>query len=458
MNRAVSDEAARGAMAAHGAMAAPPAIGPAVPASGDGTGARSRWIDQLLPGTGRGVVAVADQAAVSGARFLTTVLIGRLCGAGELGVYTLGFTMVIIAACVQEALLATPYAIFASSSRGESARGYAGSVLVQHWLTVTLTVAVLAVTGLLIAAGTGPVELAPIIWVLVLICPFTLLQEFARRYSFAHLRMRGALVIDASVAALQVIGLLVVAFTVGLTIRRACLVIGAGCALPALGWLWAHRGEFAPRLARLGGDLRRNLVFGRWVMASQLADALRGYAMLWLVALARDTSATGAFAAASTIVLASNPVTMGISNLMTPQAARAFDRGGAPAVARVVTKLAVPLVAVIALFCLLLGVAGDRIMQLLYGAEFAGHRQLLVALGLALVVRTMAVGIDAGLRASRRPHVNTVAGIINLAVTCAVASLLVGRLGAEGAAWSLLVGNCAGLVVRSQVFARMVMR
>jgi O-antigen/teichoic acid export membrane protein len=450
--------AATGDGAPRGAVATPPVLESAVPPVATGADAAARRSGLPVAIGRRGIVAVADQAAVSGARFLTTVLVGRLCGAGDLGVYSLGFSLIIIAACVQEALIATPYAILGSSSRGEAARGYAGSVLVQHGLTVTLTITVLAVTGALIAAGRGPMQLAPVIWPLVLICPFTLLQEFARRFSFAHLHMRTALIIDASVATLQITGLVVVALTIGLTIERACLVIGAGCAVPALAWLWMRRADFAPRFARLGGDLERNLVFGRWVLASQLADALRSYVMLWLLALVRDTAATGAFAAASSIVLASNPITMGVSNLMTPQAARAFDRGGVPAVARVAMKLTVPLVAVIALFCLLLGVAGDRIMQLVYGDAFVGHRLLLVALGLALVVRTVSVGIDAALRASRRPHVNTYAGVANLVVTCAVAWALVDRLGAEGAAWSLLIGNGAGLVVRAHVLGRMVVR
>ena len=50
-----------------------------------------------------------DQAVVSGASFLATILVGRWCGPGELGVYSLGFTLLVSWGCVQESLIALPY-------------------------------------------------------------------------------------------------------------------------------------------------------------------------------------------------------------------------------------------------------------------------------------------------------------------------------------------------------------
>ena len=49
-------------------------------------------------------------------------------------------------------------------------------------------------------------------------------------------------------------------------------------------------------------------------------------------------------------------------------------------------------------------------------------------------------------------------GALNLVVTFALAFLFVDRWGANGAAYSLLVGNVAGLALRLQVFGRMVAR
>src|SRR5438105_2895107 len=64
------------------------------------------WASLRATASGKGVLAVADQAVVSGTSFLTTVLIGRWCGPGELGIYSLGVTLLVSWVCVQESLIA----------------------------------------------------------------------------------------------------------------------------------------------------------------------------------------------------------------------------------------------------------------------------------------------------------------------------------------------------------------
>ena len=85
-------------------------------------------LDRL--GGGRVFLAPADQSVYSGTNFLTTVLLGRLCGADELGTYSLAFTLLVLAAAAQESLVSTPYMIYAQRRRRAALRCYAGSTLV----------------------------------------------------------------------------------------------------------------------------------------------------------------------------------------------------------------------------------------------------------------------------------------------------------------------------------------
>src|SRR5581483_6028917 len=77
--------------------------------SGHGAG-RQRWSwSRFLEGdSGKHALALMDQAVVSGTSFLTTVLIGRWCGASELGVYALGFSLLVSWGCVHQSLIALP--------------------------------------------------------------------------------------------------------------------------------------------------------------------------------------------------------------------------------------------------------------------------------------------------------------------------------------------------------------
>ena len=52
-----------------------------------------------------------DQVLVSGTSFVTTVLIGRVLGKGQLGLYVLVYSVVIVLLEVQNSFIASPYTI-----------------------------------------------------------------------------------------------------------------------------------------------------------------------------------------------------------------------------------------------------------------------------------------------------------------------------------------------------------
>src|SRR4051794_14737588 len=160
------------------------------------------WASHLRSASGKDVLAVLDQAVVSGTSFLTTILLWRYCGPGELGVYSLGFTLLVTWGCVQESLIATPYTIFRLRPLKGTPAEYAGAVLIHQMMLSAVALLSLAAVGV-VASWTGRFPgLAAVTWVLALATPFALLREFGRRFAFAHLGMAEALVIDGVVSVL----------------------------------------------------------------------------------------------------------------------------------------------------------------------------------------------------------------------------------------------------------------
>ena len=76
-------------------------------------------------------LSLADQATISGVRFISSVLIARYAGNGVLGIYSMSFGFLLIAICIQEALICAPFNLFHSRVEGEDKRKYHGSILVQ---------------------------------------------------------------------------------------------------------------------------------------------------------------------------------------------------------------------------------------------------------------------------------------------------------------------------------------
>src|SRR5215216_1683243 len=80
------------------------------------------------------LAALIDQGLVSGTRFLTTIIVGRYCGAGDLGTYSLAFSVLVLGCCFQEAIVTTPYAVLGQRLRRRSRTTYAGGIARMHFV------------------------------------------------------------------------------------------------------------------------------------------------------------------------------------------------------------------------------------------------------------------------------------------------------------------------------------
>ena len=132
------------------------------------------------------VLAIFDQAAVSGTNFLTVVLVGRACGQEELGYYSLGVTILVLLVSVQESLVTAPYTVFRERLRGWRRNEYAGRVLVQQGV-----LALLAAVGLAAMVGLSGVVHRDMTLIVAAVVPLVLLRDFCRRLGFAHGRIGG---------------------------------------------------------------------------------------------------------------------------------------------------------------------------------------------------------------------------------------------------------------------------
>ncbi len=61
-------------------------------------------------------LALLDQAVVSGVNFAFTMVLARFAGPVELAVYSLGFSIVLLALAAQETLITLPYTVYAGTA------------------------------------------------------------------------------------------------------------------------------------------------------------------------------------------------------------------------------------------------------------------------------------------------------------------------------------------------------
>jgi O-antigen/teichoic acid export membrane protein len=407
----------------------------------------------------KGALSLTDQAVVSGCSFFTTVIVGRVCGPGELGIYSLGFTIVLLLTAVHLALVSMPYTVFGNRLGGSRRAEYAGAVLAHHLGLTVLVMLGLTAGAAVVSAGVGPSGLGRVMWVLSALIGFVLLREFARRFAFAQLDMRTALILDAAIAVLQIAGLLWL-FSLGrLSAAGAFAVIGMSCGVAGLAWLGAIGRSFALRWKQVLPELRRNWLFGRWVLAGSITFVLHGYTIYWLIALVLGTEATGILAACMTVVMFFNPVLVAAGNVIIPQNARVFAAEGPVGVQRVVAKATLLLCTAMALYCGLVVFVGEHVVQLLYhNPAYAGHGHLIDVLALGMLASVLGTAPDSGLCALERPDLNFKANVLGLTATVTVTSLLLMPWGVLGAAYGLLAGNTTASLARMAAFLRVARR
>ena len=397
----------------------------------------------------RTALALFDQAAVSGASFLTSVLIGRFAHPENLGIFALASSIVLGLLALQMSLLTTPFAVHHHRDDIDS-RTYAGSTVVGQLLVLMLVLA-----GLVAAALTvdGSIRLAA--WAMVFATPLLLWREFVRRMSYARLSIGSALAIDLPVVVAQLAALSFLIAGEKLTGVTALLAVGFAAGCGAIIGVCALRRHLSFNRASLAPDLRRSWNFGRWIGAAQLLEVANTHGTFWLVALALGTQATGVYAACLAIVLLCNPFMLAIGNVLTPRAAQVLAQSGPAALRRLILRAAGLLAIGMGFFFVVICFAGDWIVQMLYGHEFAGHGGVIAVLSLTFVAGAISMAFNDGLRALGRADMEFRATVLDAVVTIGAGIIGLSMFDLIGLACASLAGSLAALGLQARTFMRL---
>lgn len=389
-------------------------------------------------------LAVFDQGLISAANFAATILLARACGAVALGVYSLGFTLVLLCLAMQDALVISSFTVFfhrLHDERAEQNRYVRGTQLQQLRLAGLLALAMLVAGAVLWLLP----ELRAV-GVCVLgagvVLPLILFREFVRREWYVRGRIERAVAMNVIVVAGWLAALGVMAWQGVLTAGWAFVALGVAC-LPALVFQFRPVVESAPA-TRV--HVAKNLRFGSWLVASQIVNLAQNYLVYWVLVFWQGTESTGLFAAAMGVVNMSNPLVIGMCNEFSPRMSAEFARRGPQRLLQVTLRAAALMGVGLLLFGVLLAAAGNQIMTIFFGAEFSDQQATVIALALATLVGALRIVLDLTARTLQRPSASLSASLISVAVNLVACICLVPLYNETGAAYALLLGNVVALI------------
>ena len=401
----------------------------------------------------KGVLALCDQGMVSLTNFLTGLVIGRVAEKTELGLYALGLTLTMMAAQLSQALITTPYTVFAPTMGKTERNRYLGSMLVQQ-VVLAVLIALLMFLTILALPHTASRGVGPTVNVAASMLVFISLREFVRRICFADLNIGAAVALDIGACLAQTAGITVLWRTGRLTASATYLLLGAISMLVALAWIALNRTHLSMDYRHWLPGLKHNWEFAKWLLASGLVWAVAMYLYPWFLTVFHGAGVTGIWAASSGLVALLNPVLLGRWNYIGPKIAHIYASNGKRALSHYVYRDSMIEVALLLPLAALLFIGGGRILTTMYGAAYTGNGLVIALLALNLLLSAFNYPYTRGLFALNAARMDTIINLAAFAILFTVGIAAANVHGVLGAAAALLLSAVTTTAMRVVAFVR----
>lgn len=408
-----------------------------------------RWL-AAIP---RSAWFIADQGVVSLANFVAPVLVGRYAGQQELGYYTLGVSLYVVATAMARSLVWTTYTKELHHRTDREQAELTGSATV-HLVAYAIVSAIAIGAIAAVSAWLGHPQLALFFAVLAPAAAAMMLREHVRRLAMAKIDFVTVLVLDVLVAVAQVALLAWLASTDQLTAMSAFAAVAVSSLL-SLGWLLVYRDRFCLKWSRVVPDWLHSWKTSKWLVAASSSVTIGNQGYRWILPALASLAELGRLGAAQIVVQFTNPLVIGLSNYIGPLTAKLLADKGVHELWRYTRRLSVLMAAGIAVFVVGVGFFGVPLVRLLLGDGAEGVTTLLVvtltagALSEALLIPIQAATVNRG---EARQLTST--AILRLIVNVSIGYGLVGVFGAEAIGVGMLIGSLATLAWLWRAFER----
>jgi len=344
--------------------------------------------------------ALADQAMVSGASFLTGILLARYLGVDGFGVYTLGWLILLFMGMIHAPLIIGAMMSIGPGYPDAEAPDYYGAVIIQN-LMIAVAGTVLVILGIYASGRLFPEwGIGQLLWPVAAATFAALWQDFFRRYFFTRDRPALAFTIDA-VRYLGQVGVLFALFRLypdDLNSSLAMWVTAATAAISAtvcpfvmgtVRWSWRVTRAVAVR----------HYQSSKWVTASAPLEWVSENAFIFAAGSVVGPAGVGAVRAAQNIVGIAHILFNGLVNVVQVRAAKYYSQGGVAALSGYLRQVAWSSGLATAAVCLAFAIAPAFWLQLFYGEEFVAYGELVRWWALVYSVNIFILPLRAGLRA-----------------------------------------------------------
>jgi O-antigen/teichoic acid export membrane protein len=384
--------------------------------------------------------ALADQGMVSIANFLSGVLVARLVGVREFGVFTLAWASVLFVNSIQSAMITAPMVSVGPFLETQIGPSYYGAVLLQQF--------VFAAGAAHFKPGwaVGPLALP----IAVAVFAYQM-QDFMRRYFFATHREKLGFLNDAVSFLPQVLILAILFRSHGATAQIALWVMGLTSLVGfVVGLLTFGSYQFAWGAVR--SVTSRHWLSSKWLLGSALMGWTSGNFFLPAAAIVLGPAAAGGVRAAQTLGQVLFVLFNSLENYLPNEAARRLRDHGIGGLKSYLRKTGKAVVSMSAVLCLTIALSGRWLLTVLYGREYGAFAGVLAIMMVTYFLVSAALPARFGLRVLENTGPLFVAQVVGGAFTVATMFPLIAHFGVVGAAWDAFAAQLLMLAIVAVAF------
>ena len=393
--------------------------------------------------------ALGDQAIASGVTFLTGLLIARLVGPEQFGVFGLLMMVVLFFNSIQYALIVSPMLSIGPQLPEQDQRAfYAAQGCAALLLIIVSTLLTLAGSSVL-AAVEPKWRIDGYLMALTAAVACVQLHEFYRRYFFASGEPKRAGASSMWRYSLQGIGL-VVLFVSEVTDLNVLFWLVAASALIGGGLAHRHDRLVGFHFEALRRFRERTWITGRWIFGSTILQWLTGNYFAVVAGVVIGPIAVGALRAVQQLLAPIQIVTLAATNVIPVIAAEKLKSGGVREMNWFLLKVSVSGGIVTAVIGVILTLGGDFWLVFLFGSKFSGYGYLIPWLSAALLLFYWELPLQAGLRALEDTRALFYGYVFAAICSLISAHWLIQAWGIEGAAVGIMLSHV--IFAASQLF------
>jgi O-antigen/teichoic acid export membrane protein len=398
---------------------------------------------------------MADQGIFSGANFGFNILLARRLESAEYGSFAIAFSILLFAAGFHNALVLEPMSVIGPVRYGDTISGYLRGSLRLHSVVAVCLAFLSGATIIFLILLQHPMTETFV--GLAVGMPLMLTFWFVRRACYLELKPKNAIKGSAAYAVALFSGVYLAHFLeLRITSASAFILMGIASASVSL-WMWFSKAILAMGHSRV--TVPKDLLpyhwnYGKWAVGSAFVHWSATTIYLPFVGALDGLSQAGGFRALQNLFLPLQQSFTALGTLILPWIARRRATQGIGSVKRTVLTLLPLSLVVTSLYCLLLLIAGPRLLPILYGSyKYNGFVWLVPYLSFTVLVTTVNTLLSIGLKALELPRAVFLAQAVGSMFTLTLGLLAVYFFGLGGAAAALMAASLTTAVALT-LFAR----